>query len=60
VKPLPIDERRIGKLADIVDAIEAEPRTRDQGIRLVAAYRALAEACDLALANAKKANGDDT
>lgn len=57
--PLPIDERRVGKLADACDTIEAEsPRGADWKLRRSGAYQALAEACYLAELNAKDQRHD--
>jgi hypothetical protein len=53
--PLPIDDRRIGKLADACDAIEDEqPRGPNWKARREAAYRALADAADRAARNARQ------
>jgi len=54
VTPLPIDDRRVGKLADACDLIDAEnPRRPKWRERKDAAYAALAAACNLAATNAK-------
>jgi hypothetical protein len=54
VSPLPIDERRVGRLAAICDMIEAEPkRDANWKARHAAAHAVLARACDLAAANAR-------
>ena len=56
MSPLPFDERRIAKLAEACDSIDAEtPRKPDWKRRNVAAYKALGVACDLAAANARAA-----
>lgn len=54
MSPLPLDERRVGKLADACDLIDEEtPRGPDWKQRHAAAYAALADACDLAAVNAR-------
>ena len=57
MKPLQIDERRIAKLADVADAADL---MRGPGAKQARteAYRALAIACNTALANALKSQGD--
>ena len=50
--PLPIDERRVGRLADAADAAD-EDRSPGWKERRSAAYSALARACDLAAVNAR-------
>lgn len=56
--PLSIDERRVTRLAEECDRIE-EQRPRDAAwkMRHAAAYLALANACNLALKNAKTMRG---
>ena len=57
--PLPIDDRRVGKLAFECDAIDDEkPRQAGWKERHAAAYRALADACNLAARNATNAQED--
>ena len=54
MSPLPLDERRVGKLADECDALDAEnPRKPDWKARHTAAYAALARACNTAADNAR-------
>lgn len=54
--PLPLDERRVGKLADACDAVDDEqPRQPGWKERHAAAYAALARACNTAADNARKA-----
>ena len=54
MSPLPIDDRRIAKLADACDLIDEErPRGPDWKARHNAAYFALARACDQAGINAR-------
>lgn len=54
--PLPIDDRRVGRLAAICDAIDDErPRGPGWKDRHAVAYAALARACDLAATNARLA-----
>lgn len=54
--PLPLDERRVGKLSDACDLIDDErPRGPDWQERHKVAYRALADACNLAATNARAA-----
>jgi hypothetical protein len=56
LKPLPIDERRVGKLADECDRIDAEtPRLTGWKERQATAYANLARACDQAAVNARGA-----
>lgn len=53
--PLPIDERRVGKLAAACDLLDDErPRGAGWKERHAAAYRALADACNTAARNAKE------
>jgi len=54
MSPLPIDDRRVGKLAAICDAIDDEsPRGPGWKDRHAHAYAVLARACDLAATNAR-------
>jgi len=54
--PLPIDERRITKLAQACDAIEEKrPHGPFWKLRKAKAYAELGSACDLAGANARRA-----
>lgn len=54
MSPLPLDERRIGKLAEVCDAIDDEqPRGAGWKQRHAEAYAALARACDRAADNAR-------
>lgn len=52
MSPLPLDERRVTKLAEIAEAIEEGPRGPGWKARKDAAYAALARACNTAGANA--------
>jgi hypothetical protein len=52
--PLPIDDKRVGRLAKICDAIDDErPRGPGWKDRHAQAYAVFAKACDLAAANAR-------
>jgi hypothetical protein len=52
--PLPIDERRVARLSDACDLIDDErPRVAGWKERRDRAYRALADACNLAADNAR-------
>lgn len=52
--PLPIDERRVGRLSQACEAIDEEqPRQWMWKARRAEAYRRLAEACELAAKNAR-------
>lgn len=54
--PLPIDERRIAKLAQACDLIEEErPHGPFWKLRKAKAYTELGSACDLAGTNARRA-----
>ena len=53
--PLPLDERRILKLTELCDALEAENPSASRNERLAEAYRNLARACDAAADNARAA-----
>jgi hypothetical protein len=56
--PLPIDDKRVGRLAAICDAIDDErPRGPAWTDRHAVAYANLAKACDLAAVNARTAQG---
>lgn len=55
MKPLPLDERRVGKLADACDLIDDEqPRKPGWKQRHADAYAALARACNTAADNARR------
>jgi hypothetical protein len=54
--PLPLDEARVGKLADACDALDEEkPRGPGWKQRHAEAYAALGRACNTAASNARAA-----
>jgi hypothetical protein len=57
MSPLPLDEHRVTKLAEIAEAIEEGPRGPGWKARKNAAYAALARACDTACANVLATSG---